>query len=187
MKIKIGSYPKSFSTLRAESWYFKKRFNKSYFFVEEEEYTWFDKVVIRILNLINEHVLYHINKFLPNRKISVRIDGFDTWNLDVTLAHIIHPALIKLKESNSGAPNVQNEDVPKELRAASDELERMNTQGQVDEKYFDRWNWALDEMIFAFEFVKNENCYGVETDKEVWNRVQNGLQLFGKYYTGLWT
>ena len=32
------------------------------------------------------------------RKININIDGYDCWNLDNTLAHIIYPALIHLKK-----------------------------------------------------------------------------------------
>ena len=32
-----------------------------------------------------------------NRAFNIRIDDFDVWSLDDTLANIIHPALIRLK------------------------------------------------------------------------------------------
>ena len=49
-----------------------------------------------------------------SRKVSVQIDSFDTWSLDHTLANIIYPALLQLKEQKQGVPgdfaNVGGED-----------------------------------------------------------------------------
>ena len=57
-----------------------------------------------------------------------------------------------------------------------------------------KWDWVLDEMIFAFEHICGEDedwDIGLwKADVVEWtavgNRVQNGLRLFGKYYRGLW-
>ena len=40
-----------------------------------------------------------------DRKVDIKIESFDTWNLDSTLALIILPALIQLKETKHGIPN----------------------------------------------------------------------------------
>jgi hypothetical protein len=86
------------------------------------------------------------------RKIKVRIDRWDTWGADHTLAYIILPVLESLKESKSGAPHVDDSDVPEELRRTSaPPLSQEDIDcGVVDELYFKRWDWVLDEMIFAF-------------------------------------
>ena len=52
----------------------------------------------------------------------VRIDKWDTWSMDHTLAHIVLPMLVQLKESKHGAPYVYPEDVPTELRPTKKEL-----------------------------------------------------------------
>ena len=82
----------------------------------------------------------------PNKeqKVNVRIDKWDTWNMDVTLAHIIVPMLKQLKATKHGAPLVELEDVPEHLRS-----EKTNEYG-VDDTHFERWDWVMDEMIFAF-------------------------------------
>jgi hypothetical protein len=53
-----------------------------------------------------------------------------------------------LDTDKHGAPNVDDEDVPKELRSIyalpKDEYD-------VDGNHFARWDWVLNEMIFAFE------------------------------------
>ena len=84
-------------------------------------------------------------------KVSVHIDDFDTWNMDHTLAYIIEPMLKQLKLTKHGAPYVYPEDVPTELRPTKKELTAYTKNGDTDSKFFERWDWVLDEMIFAFE------------------------------------
>ena len=86
-----------------------------------------------------------------NRAEKVVIDDYDVWNLDHSLALIIVPALKKLKEKKQGAPFVDNEDVSDELRADDEELYAYEKKGETDDHYFDRWDYVMDEMIFAFE------------------------------------
>ncbi len=78
----------------------------------------------------------------------IHIDKFDVWNLDNTLAMIIHPCLVMLKESKNGAPNVDDEDVPEELRSTS--APPKENEYDTDEHHFKRWDYILDEMIWAF-------------------------------------
>ena len=86
-----------------------------------------------------------------NRAETVVIDDCDVWNLDHTLALIIVPALKKLKEKKQGAPLVNNEDVPEELRALGEELYTYSKNGETDNNWFKRWDYVLDEMIWAFQ------------------------------------
>ena len=57
------------------------------------------------------------------RKIAIKIEPFDTWNMDHTLALIIHPMLIQLREATTAAPFVEDEDVPENLRRSEEEEE----------------------------------------------------------------
>jgi hypothetical protein len=84
------------------------------------------------------------------RTIKVHIDPWDTWSMDDTLAHIILPMLKQLKATKHGAPYVDLEDAPKELHGKK-LTKKQKDQGDVDDKHFERWDWVLDEMIFAFE------------------------------------
>jgi len=86
-----------------------------------------------------------------NRAEKVVIDDCDVWNLDHTLALIIIPALKRLKEKKQGAPFVDNEDVPKELRMTAGKQKKYKKTGETDEHYFDRWDYVMDEMIWAFQ------------------------------------
>lgn len=128
------------------------------------------------------------------RKIRIHIDEYDTWSMDHTLSMIIHPMLQQLKKTKHGAPHVDDEDVPEELRSTSapELTEEQKNYGATDDNYFKRWDWVLDEMIFAHasEINEWEDEYFDRKDfdgmKEIEKRIQNGYRLFGKYYQGLW-
>jgi hypothetical protein len=81
----------------------------------------------------------------------VKIDRYDTWSMDHTLADIILPMLRQLKDSKHGAPNVDDRDVPKGLGLRSTEAPPKENEWDTDGNWFKRWDWVLDEMIFAFE------------------------------------
>jgi hypothetical protein len=149
-----------------------------------------------------------------SKKVSVRIDSYDVWSMDSTLALIILPMLRKLAENKHGAPFVEFADVPENLRPT--ETDEHGT----DSTWFVRWEYVLNEMIFAFENMNGgweEQFWTTapklalleqtdDTDAEVgrspwddigecdWDarkaydeRIHNGLCLFGKYYRCLWT
>jgi hypothetical protein len=69
----------------------------------------------------------------------------------------------------------------------------------IDDNYHKRWEWALGEMIWAFEQIVDEDHesqffdhsvkpYGHDREGHVKHseRIQRGTILFGKYYQGLW-
>ena len=85
-----------------------------------------------------------------SQKVNIRIDEHDTWSMEHTLSYIIEPMLKQLKLTNHGAPSVDYKDVPKELRPTNKELKLLKD-GETDSKWFDRWDWVMGEMIFAFE------------------------------------
>ena len=139
----------------------------------------------------------------------VKIDRWDTWSMDYTLSHIIVPMLKQLKETKHGAPFVDDEDVPEELKSTS--APPKENDYDTDENHFKRWDWALNEMIWAFEqnlddkseekFFDhaewdekekdfNKNLHKIKIDqpglKAHQDRKANGFRLFGKYYQGLW-
>lgn len=112
------------------------------------------------------------------QKVKVRIDRWDTWSLDWTLAQIIAPALRQLKATQHGAGFVEDVDVPDELRSTSAPRPK---EGSVDDNHFKRWEWVLAEMIWSMENVDQHDF-----DREAQERIQNGCRLFGKYFTNLW-
>src|SRR6056300_10124 len=95
--------------------------------------------------------LYEKFGYSPEQKVKVHIDKWDTWSMDHTLAPIILPMLKQLKETKHGAPYVESADVPKELRINVHQKVAYKKDGTTDENFFKRWDWILDEMIWAFE------------------------------------
>lgn len=113
----------------------------------------------------------------------------ETWSLDVNLAKYIIPRLKKFKKLNNGYPGIG----------------KMNTP--------EKWDEALDKMIQAFEYVIDLDEYWLDDprydytdvmfsdDKELYESIvenkrmedirrlvaiNEGLQLFAKYYMNLW-
>jgi hypothetical protein len=81
----------------------------------------------------------------------VKIDRWDTWSMDHTLAHIILPMLKQLKEQQHGAGFVDDQDVPEGIGLRSTEALPKENEWDTDSNHFARWNWVMNEMIFAFE------------------------------------
>ncbi len=145
-----------------------------------------------------------------HRQVYVRIDKYDTWSMDHTLAYIIVPMLKQLQATKHGAPHVEDEDVPAPLRSTAPGARDGCDEWDVDHNHFIRWDWVLVEMIWAFEQQLQEDAESqffdhsdvpkgtaiqdaigkIKVDSEghlAWQkRKSNGYRLFGKYYEALW-
>ena len=138
--------------------------------------------------------LYNWFGYSRNQRTNIKIHDYDTWSMDHTLAPIILPMLKQLKETKHGAPFVDMEDVPKELRATKAQQNKYAKLGETDPKFFERWDWVMDEMIWAFEQKCRDdwmedfyyNKWDQEGAKAHQARMTNGFKLFGKYYENLW-
>lgn len=96
----------------------------------------------------------------------IKIDPWDTWSMYTSLGLIALPMLKQLRQEKHGSPYVDLEDVPPELQLhgtpeyqtrqydmfSSEEAEKLK-----DEFLHARWNWVMDEMIFAFESIVGDN------------------------------
>ena len=161
----------------------------------------------------------HLGKFHKRRKrkIKIRIDDYDTWNVDHTLALIIHPLLKKYTESIASYPSEFAD--PNEYDYLAGQLSFEGEGWDVPDVGLNRWKTILDKMIWSFEQLLDddwENQYmsgeadfqfvpipdsdssrmvtgpkhtlvineaGIKAHRE---RIQEGLDLFAKYYTNLW-
>jgi hypothetical protein len=68
--------------------------------------------------------------------------------MDHTLSPIILPMLKQLKATQHGAGFVDDDDVPEELKSTS--APPKENEWDTDANHFRRWDYVLDEMIFAF-------------------------------------
>lgn len=104
---------------------------------------WIDRIsavtgfIMKVMDVIHPKVDY------------VKIDYWDTWSMDNTLGKIALPMLKQLQKTKHGAPHVHDDDVPEELKSTS-APPKENT-WDTDDNHFKRWDYVLDEMIFAFE------------------------------------
>lgn len=151
------------------------------------------------------------------RTVKIHIDDYDVWGVDHTLAMIVVPLLQRLKEKTHGAPHVDDEDVPERLRSTSAPplTEEEKNTGSPDANWFPRWYWILEEIIWSFgqildeeselQFSKDkdsskpsnekglsfrESMERIDFDHDAYkahhDRIQNGMCLFGKYLRGMW-
>ena len=100
------------------------------------------KAMAKVMDVIHPKVDY------------VKIDYWDTWSMDHTLGQIALPMLKQLKDKKHGSPCVDDEDVPEELKSTS--APAKENEWDVDDNHFKRWDWVMDEMIFAFEHHINK-------------------------------
>lgn len=109
------------------------------------------------------------------RDIKVTIHPWDTWSLDHTLAHIIAPALKQFRREKSGVPQKIYEHFGREMGDGWDE--------EQFQWLLIEWHKIIDEMIFAFDTIAMDEVYD---DEKTEQRVQQGLEYFGKFYQCLW-
>lgn len=201
MKVYIGPYKGRLSPYKLFDWYISFKYKTNYWNVDDNQYTNFDKIVKNISHSLQDFANVTINKWWCDkrneRKIKVKIDYYDVWSADQTLAYIIHPVLVKLKEQKHGSPYVDPEDAPHIGKGEDDGY-------GADTLLHQRWEWVIDEMIWAFETVnkdwesefynkpegewsfENLGSVDIEGRKSVQDRLNNGFRLFGKYYQALW-
>jgi hypothetical protein len=182
VKINIGPYPR---------WFGPYQIAEKILFWKPKD----DDAVFALGECLDKHtpIARIAQWFYDKRKTKIRIDPYDTWSMDDTLAMIILPMLKQLKATKHGSPAVADEDVPEELRFAASE--DPGHEFETDSNWHKRWDWVIDEMIWAFEQMVedgNDDIYfkngvlNVEGWKAHNKRIDNGTRLFGVYYRGLW-
>lgn len=206
MKVYIGPYRS-----RWISNIHTKYMNKKYGYHDwDNNHNAFERFLEKFEDVLQGVYNATINQLLDKRKrsqkIKVRIDYYDIWGMDDTLAHIVTPMLKLLKEKKHGSAYVDDADVPEHLQ----HKEALDNQDHPDHDDLiqKRWSWVLDEMIWAFEqksrpdgweadyyefehdptktlglkYTKNDR----EGAKKHQERMSNGFRLFGKYFEALW-
>jgi transcription antitermination factor NusG len=93
------------------------------------------------------------------RKVSVRIEIFDTYSLNHTLSLIIVPALTKFLENGLGTPvSIKEEE----------------------------WKDIIRQMIWSFDQIKQDKEINLNYEREYCDKVRKGLDLFAEWYQNLW-
>lgn len=85
------------------------------------------------------------------------IKNEDLWSLDITIAKLVLPYLKKFREAVGGYPSDLNS--------------------------LEEWEAILDKMIKAFGLIANEAIFDTAVKNEP---IEEGLDLFRKYYFSLW-
>jgi hypothetical protein len=93
------------------------------------------------------------------QKITKGFSDDETWALDYRIAKFISPRLKRFKELDNGHPF----DVTSE-----------------------QWDTILDKTILAFEHLSGKDSIKVEDYKIMSEQIDEGLDLFRKYYRDLW-
>ena len=220
MKIKIGPYLNWFGgyQLAEKLCFWAKPVKDEHGF--ESPPDWVDKFGDRLADTwIHTFLQWIYDK--RKRNIKIHIDPWDVWSMDTTLAYIIIPMLKELREQAHGYPAdfcTDDDDYGHQQIFKGDGFEFPEDSGM------ERWQEALDKMIWAFEQVVDfdwEEQYRegvtdfqwVDSDYEDGTgekystmidgpnhtcvvdydgirkhqaRMQEGFDLFGKYYRNLW-
>ena len=152
MKVFTGPY-----VYRWISNVYERHMNMKYGDEWVENLDWEDRLWERFDDALQ--IIYNntINLYLDNkqRKITVKIDKYDTWSMDDTLAHVILPMLKQLELDKHGAPFVDDEDVPEELKSTS--APPKENDWDTDENHFKRWDYVLSEMIWTFDMKTKDD------------------------------
>lgn len=204
MKVHIGNYP---HRLRCQihNRYMDKKYNYDWPSKQSQFENFLEKLedtIQTVYNWVNWLVFDRLQQ-----TIKVKIHPWDTWSMDCTLAHIVLPMLKQLDSTKHGAPGTDDEDVPEGLGLRSTEAGPKENDWDTDDNWFKRWDYILNEMIWAFEQKVQDDWeqqfYKFEHDpnamlgmKIIWKddegrakhaeRMKNGFRLFGKYYEALW-
>lgn len=126
-----------------------------------------------------------IGPYRKNRAFHIHIDDHDVWSLDYTLACIIHPALVRLRETKHGYPELW-EDGMVTHHNYDRQLHFDFIDEEVETQYLiDKWNVIMDKMIYSFEQIVKDKLFDI-TDQKQLDEIQEGIDLFAKHYTSLW-
>lgn len=131
------------------------------------------------------------------RKVKIKIDAYDIWNMDGTLSIIILPMLKMLRDDKHGSPGDmigfnQTSNSPQYCFDFYEEGDSF-----AWEEGHKQWSEIVDKMIWSFEQnhpdydwedqYHTDAGYDVDGARLHAEKIQEGIDLFGKYYRNLWT
>jgi hypothetical protein len=139
MKVNIKKYPRWVGPYQLTNFLVKLGMKES---TQEKLVDFLDK--IGVTSLCNK-----VQAYYSERRVNVKIHYYDSWDAYVTLGHIILPVLKQLAQTKHGSPYVDDADVPDELKSTSAPPKK--DEYDIDDNHHKRWEWILDEIIWAFE------------------------------------
>lgn len=207
MKVKIGPYKTYWGPYQIANLVFA---NPPKSWITEDELTWRHRWSERLGDWLAKTWVNKLCEWIyskRSRMIYVRVDRYDTWNMDETLRHIIHPMLVQLRATKHGSGIVDDEDVPTHLQSTS--APPTAEAWDLDDNFHLRYEWLLDELIWVFgtDHEANRSSFFDHSDVDATlpvmeqikttkfdreglhayeARMQNAYRLFGKYYQTLW-
>jgi hypothetical protein len=142
------------------------------------------------------------------RKVDIRIDKWDTWSMDNTLSLIIEPMLKQLKETQNGHPCLTTHEGCEGCSCETQWAEILDKMifafESLNNDYEDQYHSGEMDIVWTpIDAHGNETPDGEyrrmdkgpndthKFDTDGWKnheaRIQEGLELFGKYFRSLWT
>lgn len=85
-----------------------------------------------------------------SRRVKIRVDAYDTWDADSTMAMIILPLLEQLHATKHGSGFVDDSDVPDGLGLRSTEAPPRENKWDTDDNFSKRYDWVMCEIIWTF-------------------------------------
>jgi hypothetical protein len=158
MKVNFGPFVNRWTTYQYHQKWLEWRYGKEgVCSIKEEDYDRWDRGLEKVLDGWQIVLNATVNKIKDRqkRKMDIRVDYYDVWGADHTLAKIIHPVLVKLQEVKHGSPYVDDEDVPEHLRSTA--APPKENEWDTDDNLHLRWEYVLAEMIWAFEALGNDD------------------------------
>jgi len=134
------------------------------FFWREIDYD--EPIIEKLSNILNPFCVawQKFLDFVHPRINYVKIDYYDTWSMDSTLAPIILPMLKQLRDTKHGSPQVDPDDLPEYMRTTDtgdwDSQRVFDFYNEEQPDGYDvhkKWDWVLNEMIFAFEHLVDDD------------------------------
>lgn len=172
MKVNIGPYRD-----RWVSSIHRNYMDKKYGVLSPENQTRFEVFLEWVQSRLQSLYDFTINKVLDKRerKTKVKVDDYDVWNAEHTLAMVIYPTLRYLMEAECGAPDVDNEDVPEHMRR--EDHYPVTEDGFVgsDDAWFERWHYVLNEMTWTFSKLSDPDW---EHDEYFHDGLVEGMRQF---------
>ena len=127
----------------------------------------------------------------------IEVDDWDIWNVDYTLACVIHPVLLKYRENLTGYPELWEDGM-----ITSHNYDRQLHFDIFDEKVerdylIKKWKDTVDKMCRAFGMIVHKEDWedtwldlgwseARAKEQEYYKAIDEGLALFAKYYHNLW-